>query len=1152
MNYPPPNPFLQALFIKSNSLLKHCGPSTSIVILAPVSSSLNATDADTGLVYGDNLTDEFVQSHVLRIAHAKDEVLERGKARVYFTINGKTMVIKDDVIFPHRGFKGVREVKLLHDSLFWLDDSKSSPYLVYFLDKPLMGTPVTNHIRELTSPSSHRGITTWYDLTKQYRPIGNALDPVYAKLCAEFKMILNQDDSVDVSPSIPANSFRARQDAPSRRSRRDSSTSIAPAPLQRANTSLSFSDSSTLQYLRVRVDLVLNSAVQAFQTLPQNLLHTLGTDGQLDANLIENLIESHIMLELYDVIFCTLVRITKTKDEEIASAIQQSKYIDVTQLGTTSSLDLRARHALALTRFRGFGELHEPQKKLKSLLATITVLMRNSEKSSDDLIPSLVSVVLKAGVSNLRANILWIREFSFLDVESGEYGFALSTLEAVIYHITSSVKTLSKTSALNRSFFLAIKAEDETLVRELLEANTDLLDIRDLDDRTPHLLANDEVLGYLLTKPCSACHLSNLLLSHFNDDCFKAILSAVLGLEIKECRFLLAQVENNSGQSIAHKIHEIPDLVDEIYDLVDWQLKDRQGNSPLQVLARIYDHPLYETLLERVLRTICHGPDANSACNAEDLRDPRGGCKIRLQDHVDARGNTLAHIVSGVGAMTSIFSYCSGDFNTLNDKGLSPLLISVKFGRSSTLNFLVNRPEIDYSARDNRGHTAIHYAARATITLFNICVRAGLNINERALGSGVTPLLIASREGNIPVLQRLIELGAEEAWDWRGFRAGDIVKNDQVRSIMDIWACRGREVKVLRGHVGEDCSVKFLVKSKSGGGVLRSAAEFTKLRGWMIRRYAASGVPTLRLAIPGPCLIHSRPARSSLMTITGRLDAFVQALLEIPEISQNPIVWEFLLSPTTNDKLIASSIEGELERYKEQIWNVEKALPSYDSTQMFFTHAKEQITNLGATYSVFETKSRAVKDAQLHISVAYGLIGIALGPFEEFQSPKYSSMLEGISDSLAPKEPSLQYYLIEDIASLESRIAGLLQSLAVPDAIFDRMDAHTAEIERREKELSKTPRLQFNISMLIDSQSRKKDSIKHSLTDLHTDLKHAGSELRHYETVLADNLSTFYNEHERKAKELIRQFVKKQVSVEKERLQAMRRAIAGFKNKDAR
>ena len=1014
MNCAPPNPFLNRLFSKDSSLLKSCDKQSTI-ILAPVSSSLNAIDAETGCVYSDNLTEDFMQSHVLRVQLQKGEVLERSRARIYTTLNGKTMVVKGDVVFPHRGFKGVREVRLLHDSLFWPDDPASTAWLVYFLDRPLVGTPTK-------VVATHRTIriNTWAELLIRYKQV-TTIEPTLTKLFNDFNEAVQGD--------------------------------------------------TTIESIRGRLDVVVTGAIRAFQSLPQALLHTIGTECSISGPEIEKLIESHILDALYDHLFYKLTLITLAQDEELALAIERCKYVDLTQLGTISTLDLRRRHQLAIESFRGFGEFHAPLRKLEALLSTITMLMRNSEKSSDDLIPSLVSVVLKAGVSSLCANMLWIREFAFKDVDGGENGFAMSTLEAVIYHITSSVESLS-----------VISSENQAFLRDIQAMHVPFRDIRDLANRPALLLAND-IEPYL--QYCTASSLEGLLGIHPT----RQVLEYVLNSD--DCQSLINEQDSN-GQTIAHKLHE-HDFLDDIHQFVNWTLKDKQGNTPLQVLARIYDHPEYEELLERVFRKIS---------------------PIMLADHIDAKGNTLAHVASSRAAMVTVLTYCEGDFDTLNDKGLSALLMSIKFARIGILELLLTRPEINPLTRDLRGHSAIHYAARSPIDVFQVCEH--LDINDRATGSGVTALHIAARDGNIPVLKRLLKLGAEEAFDWRGYRPGDIVKNDLVRNIMDDWACRGREVRVLRGHVGEDCSVKFLIKSKSGGGVLRSVQEFSKLRQWMMMRFPCLGVASLHLDVPPPCLMHSRPSRAILLALTERLDAFIQSLLSHSEIKEYPLLWEFLLSPVTDD--MESTITREVNQQQAIIWRGE-GIASFESSQMFLLHARDQVVQLSSVYRVFERKTRAMKDANLNLSVAYGLVAKSLS----------DKSIEDMSDALVPREPSVLYRLIEDVTTIDCRISGLLSSLAIPLDLLGRIEACTYDITQCERQLA--PRF-------LDSQSRK-NRLSMEIEGLQLTKQRASSSVRYNEAILADELSSFYESHELRIRCILRDYTRNQLLAERAKLKMM-------------
>ncbi len=109
----PLNPFLSA-FSKS-SLAAQCQPARQHIILVPCTDViLDSRDTETGAPLAESIgSDEFVGSHVIRIpgpkpgAGRKDSSQNlremRGKAKVYNTINGRSIVIKDNLVYSNKG-----------------------------------------------------------------------------------------------------------------------------------------------------------------------------------------------------------------------------------------------------------------------------------------------------------------------------------------------------------------------------------------------------------------------------------------------------------------------------------------------------------------------------------------------------------------------------------------------------------------------------------------------------------------------------------------------------------------------------------------------------------------------------------------------------------------------------------------------------------------------------------------------------------------------------------------------------------------------------------------------------------------------------------------------------------------------------------------
>jgi hypothetical protein len=110
----PLNPFLAAFF--KSSLPAQCAPVHHHILLVPTTDVLlTSREIESGSSFHEIITsEEFLGSHVLRIPSAnvpvaggKDAVQNlrevRGKAKPYSTINGRSVVIKDNFVYTNKG-----------------------------------------------------------------------------------------------------------------------------------------------------------------------------------------------------------------------------------------------------------------------------------------------------------------------------------------------------------------------------------------------------------------------------------------------------------------------------------------------------------------------------------------------------------------------------------------------------------------------------------------------------------------------------------------------------------------------------------------------------------------------------------------------------------------------------------------------------------------------------------------------------------------------------------------------------------------------------------------------------------------------------------------------------------------------------------------
>lgn len=181
----------------------------------------------------------------------------------------------------------------------------------------------------------------------------------------------------------------------------------------------------------------------------------------------------------------------QAEDSSLNEAVARLQHLDFCQLGLEAKMGRSVRNGIL--EFERMAEFRSPFEKLKSLVACFraltTVHPPSSAKKSasppqdlaattintDQLIPLLLLVVLRSDVHNVNAQLQYTRQFAFhYDVESGELGYALSSLEAVVSYISSCGVDLIDASARTASFFRLIESDNVAGIRELTQRNFQL------------------------------------------------------------------------------------------------------------------------------------------------------------------------------------------------------------------------------------------------------------------------------------------------------------------------------------------------------------------------------------------------------------------------------------------------------------------------------------------------------------------------------------------------------------------------------------------------------------------------------------------------------------------------------------------------------
>jgi hypothetical protein len=474
--------------------------------------------------------DEFLGSHVLRVPNSAAGAQSvggretRGKARQFTTVNGRMVVVKDSWVYSNKGlpalicseriqtsfvltglrdagFRNLNQAQLLHDTLYYPDVSEPQPWLIYTISKPLIGSleyvpTVPPYLRDRTKPdqapsiagSSHgapkgKEVHSFNELLMMFPMIARQMQPGLQKVFQEFEESFEKYKPLPLPPPSPVSIKSGTSGISSRASVR--STVNGDIYKQAADES----------EIRKYLESAITAAVDLFQRVDQSQLDLLASTTDLTGPAVDRLIERYIAEQLHDTtLFPRLCATQALQDEELEHKIVEMENVDLTQVGIPSieqqeKKSLTNRIARGILSFERIGGAKSPQAMVEHLLDTARTLTQvdNSdamvrdidaaEKSNvtvvtmnaDMLVSLLLIVVIRAKVPNLHACLTYMRNFVFAeDVEQGEVGYILSTLEAVLFHIAQD-QTLSAASRANEKLWRSVRNGNIKGVAKILE-----------------------------------------------------------------------------------------------------------------------------------------------------------------------------------------------------------------------------------------------------------------------------------------------------------------------------------------------------------------------------------------------------------------------------------------------------------------------------------------------------------------------------------------------------------------------------------------------------------------------------------------------------------------------------------------------------------
>jgi len=363
------------------------------------------------------------------------------------------------------------------------------------------------------------------------------------------------------------------------------------------------------------------------------------------------------------------------------------------------------------------------------------------------------------------------------------------------------------------------------------------------------------------------------------------------GVDDSRLRQYLSQ-QDIWGRSVAHYLFHAPMLISQYGMMMPWTQKDKNGQTPLFALCRSYDHSIYHNMVGEAL-------EVATAAQGD-------GQPLHLDEHVDAKGNTLLHIVNDAQLASLILQKCDVDVNATNEKKFTPLMVASKYGRFDMVRTLFDDPRVDVAAKELRGLTAVELAKDDDVRN---------KIDDLALFSAPA--------------------GPDS-----------------------------RTTAVVRSYFVEDATTRFVVKSGAPVDKLsyavttcrRSLADFEHLAKLLALENPASWIPYVR-GLRSPFQIPTKPSRAILRDLQIRMDWFLRIMLAHPTFATHEMLWEFFLAPDLQPDMMEQRSKLKAETRAEKVRDELEPLDDVREVEQFVDHAREMVR--GVNYSTKSVARRA-------------------------------------------------------------------------------------------------------------------------------------------------------------------------------------------------
>ncbi|EEP78609.1 conserved hypothetical protein [Uncinocarpus reesii 1704] len=563
---------------------------------------------------------------------------------------------------------------------------------------------------------------------------------------------------------------------------------------------------------------------------------------------------------------------------------------------------------------------------------------------------------------------------------------------------------------------------------------------------------------------------------------------------------------DNRGRTAAHYLFSVPTLMSRIGSLLPWRQKDKHGQTPLFALCRSYDHPDYNTMLNEAL---------TMAQEAQGDGEP-----LRLDDHVDVKGNTLLHIVSDPQVLHRILRECDCDPNATNDKRFTPLMVASKYGRVDLVRILFADPRVDSNLRESRGLTAVELA------------------KDDEVRNRIDDLILFSNPPSSP------------------------------------FDSSGRITAVVRSVFVEDASIRFIIKSGAPNPpspseeahprkmisftvttCRRGLADFENLISSLKIEHPASYVPDVP-QFRSPLQIYSKPSRAVLHEIQERLDKLLKILLAHPTFSTHELLWEFFLMPEIQTESINERSHRKATALAERIADDYQPVTAEDirDVEQIVGHAQEAVRAVSNNTKSIIRRGHRLHNTTTDFAEAISMCAYAISSLQAPTNALPQSHANAIHrfaacyTSSSLDSSALTHYL-RALTSLHTATTAMLGSLSRPGMLISKLNSATRSLSRCHSTLASNslPR-KFNFPGLEESRQRSIREQEQKIVELNAEIEQVGKEIAWNKDVVVGELAGWTDWRGRLGKRAIREFARTSLVREKERGKRMERCLKSLRS----